>query len=202
MMQFATGLFEDSTSDRVSYGEYTAPQTRLYRDGKEIYEADYLPGSIEVPADQRESEYRLTMTADRDPAQTTVSTRVSAEWRFRSKTPEAGERQVLPLLAVKISPELDERNRAAAGHMRIPLSVQRQDGSPDLKLRTLTVDVSYDDGRTWLPTLVHPSGKGGWSAETWHPASARGKYVSLRVKAADTGGNAFAETVVRAYQIK
>ncbi|MGI5289118.1 S8 family serine peptidase [Nonomuraea polychroma] len=202
MLQFAAGLFADGTLDRVTYGEYASPQAKLYRDGKEIYADTYLPGWIDVPAEQKESEYRFTMTADRDPAQTKVSTRVSAEWRFRSKTPEPGRRQVLPLLAVKINPELDERNRAAAGHMRIPLRVQRQAGSPDLKLRTLTLEISYDDGRTWLPTLVHPSTKGGWSAETWHPASARGKFASLRVKAADTGANAFAQTVIRAYEIK
>ncbi|MFD1540782.1 S8 family serine peptidase [Nonomuraea guangzhouensis] len=202
LLQFATALFEDGTPDRVSYGEYVAPQARLYRDGKEIYAADYLPGTIEVPAEKKESEYRFTMTADRVPAQTKVSTRVSAEWRFRSKTPEPGRRQVLPLLAVKINPELDDRNRAAVGLMRIPLRVQRQNGSPALKLRTLTVEISYDDGRTWLPTLVHPSGQDAWAAEAWNPVSARGKFASLRVKATDSGGNGFAETVTRAYQVK
>jgi hypothetical protein len=203
MMQFATSLFDDGRADRHSIGNYTAPQAALYRDGKEIYRTtDYLPGWIDVPAERKESEYRLTMTADRDPAMTKLSTRVSAEWRFRSKTPAAGERQLLPLLAVKITPELDEHNRAAAGPMRIPLRVQRQDGSPDLRLRTLTAEVSYDDGRTWSPALVHPAGKDGWSAQTWHPAWARGTFASLRVKAVDTGGNAFSQTVVRAYQIK
>jgi subtilisin family serine protease len=202
LLQFATGLFEDGVPERYSYGSYLNPQAKLYRDGKEIYAVDYyLPGNIEVPTDEKESTYRITMTADREPAMTKVSTRVSAEWRFRSKTPEPGKRQVLPLLAVKISPELDDRNRAAVGHMRIPLRVQRQNGSPDLKVSTLTVEISYDDGRTWLPTLVHPSGKGAWSAETWHPVSAHGKFASLRVKAADTGGNAFTETVTRAYEI-
>jgi hypothetical protein len=202
LLQFSNGLFEDNVPERYSYASYLNPQARLYRDGKEVYAADYFTPNIEVPADKKESEYRLTMTADRDPAMTKVSTRVSAEWRFRSKTPEPGKRQVLPLMAVKISPELDDRNRAAADHMRIPLHLQRQDGSPDLKVSTLTVEISYDDGRTWLPTLVHPSGKGAWSAETGHPVSAHGKFASLRVKAADTGGNAFSETVIRAYEIK
>ena len=64
------------------------------------------------------------------------------------------------------------------------------------------MEISYDDGRTWLSTQVHPSAQGAWSAETWHPTSARGKLASLRVKAADTGGNAFAETIIRAYKIK
>ncbi|TMR96136.1 S8 family serine peptidase [Nonomuraea basaltis] len=202
LMQFSAGLFDDGVPGRVSYGEHVAPQSRLYRDGKEIFAEDLLPGWIEVPAEQRESDYRLTMTADRVPELTKLSTRVSAEWRFRSKTTEPGERQVLPLLTVKISPELDDRNRAAAGLMRIPVRVQRQDGSPGLKLRTLTVEISYDDGRTWLPTLVHPTLDRGWAAETWHPISARGTFASLRVKAADTGGNAFTETVIRAYEIK
>ncbi|GAA2209475.1 S8 family serine peptidase [Nonomuraea monospora] len=203
LMQFSTSLFDDGRLDRHSFTSYTAPRARLYRDGKEIFStADYLPGWIDVPAERKESEYRLTMTADRDPAMTALSTRVSAEWRFRSKTPAAGERQLLPLLAVKAEPGLDENNQAAAGPISIPLRVQRQVGSPDLKLRTLTAEISYDDGRTWLPTLVHPSGKGEWSAGTWHPAQARGKFASLRVKAADSGGNAFTETVIRAYRIK
>ncbi len=202
MLQFAGGLFEDSVPERNSYGEYTAPQAKLYRDGKEIFTDTYLPGNIEVPADGKESEYRLTKTADRDPVMTKFSTRVSAEWRFRSKTPEPGRRQVLPLMVVRMSPELDDRNYAGTGHMRIPLRVQRQEGSPDLKVSTLSAEISYDDGRTWWPTLVHPTGKGTWAAETWHPAGARGKFASLRVKAADTGGNAFTETVIRAYGIK
>ncbi|MFC6080114.1 S8 family peptidase [Sphaerisporangium aureirubrum] len=202
LLQFASHLFEDGVPERYSYGEYLAPKSRLYRDGKEIFTADYLVGNVDAPADKKEADYRLTMTADRDPAMTKFSSRVTAEWRFRSKTPAAGKRQVLPLMAVKISPRLDDRNRASTGHMRIPLRVQRQDGSPDLKLKTFTVDISYDDGRTWLPTLVHPSGDDTWSAETWHPFITRGRFASLRVKATDTGGNAFTETITRAYEIK
>ncbi|MGW4642383.1 S8 family serine peptidase [Sphaerisporangium sp. NPDC004334] len=202
LLQVSAALFEDGVPERHSYGSYIAPRAKLYRDGKEIFASDYLPGNVELPADGKKADYRLTMTADRDPAMTKVSTRVSAEWRFRSKTPKAGERDLLPLLAVKVNPELDERNRAAVGHTRIPLQLQRQAGSADLKVSTLTVEVSYDDGRTWLPTLVHPSGKGAWSAETWTPSGARGGFASLRVKATDTGGNAFSETVVRAYEIK
>ncbi|GAA3236782.1 hypothetical protein [Nonomuraea helvata] len=49
---------------------------------------------------------------------------------------------------------------------------------------------------------MHPSGGNAWSAETWHPVSARGRFASLRVTAADRGGNAFTETVVRAYEIR
>ncbi|GLX97390.1 S8 family serine peptidase [Herbidospora sp. NBRC 101105] len=203
LIQFATGQFEDAVPGRYSYGDYQNPRATLYRDGKEIFTTDsYLPGTVEVPTDAKESRYRITMTADRAAAMTRFSTRVDAEWTFRSATPAPGTRQVLPLLAVKISPELDDRNRAPVGRMRIPLTLQRQDASPGLKVHTPTVDISYDDGRTWQPAKVHAAGKNAWAAETDHPATTRGRFASLRVKVADTGGNTFAETVTRAYEIR
>ncbi|MGN9788152.1 S8 family peptidase [Nonomuraea sp. ZG12] len=201
-LQVSAELFGDGNPDRHSFADYSNPQAKLYRDGKEIYTADHLSTTLQMPVDRKAADYRLTMTADRLPAATKLSTRVSAEWRFRSKTPEAGKRQLLPLMAVKINPDLDAHNRAEVGHMRIPLRVQRQEGSPDLRVSKLTVEISYDDGGTWLPTLVHRSGKGAWAAETRHPAGTHGKFASLRVKAADTGGNSFTETVIRAYEIK
>ncbi|WP_156046065.1 S8 family peptidase [Herbidospora cretacea] len=203
LLQFATGQFEDAVPGRYSYGDYQNPRATLYRDGKEIFTSDhYLPGTVEVPADTRESRYRITMTADRPAAMTRFSTRVESEWTFRSTTPEPGTRQVLPLLAVKINPDLDDHNRADAGRMRIPLKLQRQDASPGLKVHTPTVEISYDDGRTWQPTQVHAAGKDAWAAETTHPATTRGRFASLRVKIADVGGNTFTETVTRAYEIK
>ncbi|GGK94425.1 serine protease [Sphaerisporangium melleum] len=201
-LQFSIGLFKDGVPEHFSYDSYVNPKATLYRDGKEVWAAEYLPGYIEVPADAKAGKYRLAVSADREPLRSKLSTRVSAEWRFGSTTPEQGKRPVLPLMAVKIAPELDDRNRADVGHMRIPLQIQRQKGSPALKVNALTLDISYDDGRTWLPALVHRTGDGTWAAETSHPRNARGKFASLRVKAADTGDNAFTETIIRAYEIK
>ncbi|PZG20999.1 peptidase S8 [Nonomuraea aridisoli] len=202
LMQFAVGLFEDPVTERYSVGDHTQAHATLHRDGKEVFSADYLPPTVDVPADAKESAYRLALSATRDPAMTKVSSKVSAEWRFRSRTPAQGERPALPLMTFKIAPELDDRNRAEPGRMRIPLRLERQAGSPDPRLRTLTFEISYDDGRTWQPARVHPGPKGTWTAETSHPASARGSFVSLRLKADDAGGNGFATTITRAYQIK
>ncbi|WP_157520716.1 S8 family serine peptidase [Herbidospora daliensis] len=203
LLQFATGQFEDAVPGRYSFGEYQNPRATLYRDGKEIFSSDsHLPGTVDVPADTKESHYRITMTADRAPAMTRFSTRVDAEWTFRSKTPKPGTRQLLPLMSVQISPDLDDRNRAATGKTRIPLRLQRQDAAPAPKVKTPAVEISYDDGRTWQPAKVHAAGKDAWTAETSHPATARGRFASLRVKVADAAGNTFAETVIRAYEIK
>ncbi|MEV4172431.1 S8 family peptidase [Nonomuraea sp. NPDC049709] len=196
MLELSAQVMENGRPDRTLLAEHA--QIKLYREGEEMEELWY--SLFKVPDDPKETEYRLTMTAG-----TVMSkpyTQISTEWRFKSKSPKAGEEQLLPLIAVKISPRLDDRNNASVGHMRIPLEIQRQDGSPDLKVTKLTVEISYDDGRTWLPTLVHRSGKDAYAAETWHPAGSRGKYASLRVKAADAGGNAFDETMIKAYAIK
>ncbi|MFG2077837.1 S8 family serine peptidase [Nonomuraea maritima] len=194
-MEVSAGVIEDGRPDRVVIS--SPAQYKLYRDGKEMEELWY--GLFDVPTEREEAGYRLTMTAGA--AMTKPYTQVSAEWRFRSKSPEDGGQQALPLMVVTMNPDLDDRNRAGVGRMRIPLGIQRQDGSPDLKVTELTVEISYDDGRTWLPTRVHRSGKGSWTAETRHPASARGKFASLRVEAADTGGNAVTQTAIRAYEI-
>jgi hypothetical protein len=60
--------------------------------------------------------------------------------------------------------------------------------------RSLSVQVSYDDGKTWkaapviagVVVLNHPKGPG---------------FVSLRARATDVQGNTLEQTVIRAYKI-
>ena len=79
------------------------------------------------------------------------------------------------------------------------MTVQRQPGAPGAQVRRLTVEVSYDDGRTWRDATVR-SGKSGWVASVRHPDGA--KYVSLRAKATDSAGDTVTQQVVRAYRLK
>ncbi|MFG2073099.1 S8 family serine peptidase [Nonomuraea maritima] len=202
VMQFGVGLFDDPVTERYSLTSTAEASTTVLRDGKEVFAADYLIPTVDVPADAKESEYRVSLSATRDPAASQVSTKVSAEWRFRSKTPAQGKREPLPLMAVRIAPELDDRNQAKRGHLRIPLTLQRPAGTPDHKVTTMTLEVSYDDGRTWQPAKVRAEKDNAWTAEVTHPGNKKGAFVSLRLKAADAGGNGFSETVTRAYRIK
>jgi len=55
--------------------------------------------------------------------------------------------------------------------------VRRQPGAPGAGVRSLTVDVSYDDGKTWQKAPLRRDG-GGWVASVRHPAAAG--FVSLR----------------------
>jgi hypothetical protein len=60
----------------------------------------------------------------------------------------------------------------------------------------LEVQASYDDGATWQPAVVNPSGD-HWVAAVTHP---RGPgHVSLRATATDDAGNSTDQTIIHAY---
>jgi hypothetical protein len=62
----------------------------------------------------------------------------------------------------------------------------------------VSVDVSYDDGKTWRSAPVAQAGD-QWRAALVHPVGAG--FVSLRGRTVDTKGNTNTVTVLRAYRI-
>ncbi|WP_306205899.1 S8 family peptidase [Actinoplanes sp. RD1] len=105
----------------------------------------------------------------------------------------SGEVVNLPVFAVRYQPHLDAADTARAGTRdRIPLTPAGQAGAP-VTLRALTFEVSFDDGASWVKapiagsaaTVVYPKGSG---------------WVSTRVRATDSAGGTFGQTVTRAYR--
>ncbi|MFD9004206.1 S8 family serine peptidase [Streptomyces sp. NPDC059582] len=173
------------------------PKVELRRNG-ELVSEDW--SMSDVPADATPADYRLTVEHDRDLGPSSVSTSLRAEWRFRSQT--TATRQALPMYAVRMSPELDEWNRAKAGRaLDVPVLIQRTAGAAVSPIRTLTVDVSYDEGRTWQSVRVKGSGL-QHTVTVDSPRRAAGGSVSLRAHVVDAAGNSFKETVIRAYLLK
>jgi len=176
-----------SITDRAS--------TRLYRDGV-LVGADSTPGwAFFENLPPTSSNYRLEVEAVR-PAAFPVSSVVSAAWTFRSAhAPEDGS-ALLPVHFVRYGPDLDTDDSARAGRGQIvPVQLQDQRGAR-LAPRTLSVEVSYDEGRTWqrVPVLLKAA------ALLIHPRGATS--VSLRATAADRGGNTVEQTVIRAYLLR
>jgi hypothetical protein len=168
----------------------------LYRDGVLLGEVSAATGQFTVPADQ--STYRLEATVTRA-APHTLSTSVTESWTFRSRHVAGTTPQRLPLSTVQLSPKLDDLNAAPAGRLLdIPLDVQRQPGASAGRTLWATLEVSYDDGKTWHPALVR--GSGDHRTATVRNPSATG-YASLRVRAGDTTGETVTQTVIRAYAI-
>ncbi|MDI5978856.1 hypothetical protein [Amycolatopsis magusensis] len=143
-----------------------------------------------------EAGYRLTTEAERDEPWAPLSTKVAAEWTFRSGYAQAPSR-ALPLLEVHYTPAVDLANSApGGGTFTVPVTVSRQDGPA--AITGLQVEASYDGGLTWQPAQV--SGQDGrYSAELRHPAAGS---VSLRAKAADADGNTTTQSIIHAYRLR
>ncbi|MFI6920846.1 hypothetical protein ACIBIZ_12910 [Nonomuraea spiralis] len=123
-----------------------------------------------------------------------LSSSVETAWTFTSgRTPEA---KPPPLLAVRYAPaDLDAFSRARAGTVtRVPVRGERNPGAPQAQVTSLRLEMSFDDGTSWLPVPAVPAGS-GWTAAVPNPRTAG--FVSLRATATDTSGT----TVIRAYAV-
>jgi hypothetical protein len=169
----------------------------LLKDGKVIGEYDAAGlGLFEVGPER--AEYTLRMTADRS-AWARLSTQITAEWDFASEWAPQDDPALLPMLAVRFAPNLDDQNAAPAGkRFTIPVYVQRNNTDEVGQVSDPTVEVSYDDGTTWRPATVKRD-RGQWKATVDHPAGAR--FVSLRSSITDPAGNAQRQTIIRAYAL-
>ncbi|WP_446213551.1 S8 family serine peptidase [Micromonospora sp. IBSANI012] len=170
-------------------------QVSLYHNGVKVGDANETPWVWNVPAET--GDYRLAATFRSDPA-FTLSTVVDAEWTFKSAHVSDGELVKLPMTAIRYTPELDIDNRAPAGRrFAIPVSLDRQIGAAPGQTTSLTVEASFDDGKTWQPLTVRRSGE---KAVAWVRNPAGTGFVSLRAAATDTSGNTVKQTVIRAYR--
>ncbi|GAB3472620.1 S8 family peptidase [Actinophytocola sediminis] len=201
VLSFTLPMFADAGLDRSGVSEVESAATALYRDGVLVGRTEQPgAGSFEVPAEP--ADYRLVATATRDDV-STLSTSVSSEWTFTSVRPPEDRKGKggtgLPLLAVRYAPPgLDLDNAVDARSIRIPVTVEWPAEAPAATLAALTVEASFDDGRSWRPLAVTIDGPAAATAEITHPAGRR--HVSLRANATDSGGNTVTQTILRAYR--
>ena len=144
----------------------------------------------------RKTRYRLSITADRG-KDYKVSDRVEAAWTFTSG--DSGDKTVrLPLSVVRFHPKLTLTSTAKAGaRVTVPLSLQGPAAAKG-HLKSLTVRVSYDGGRTWKPAAVHTDHAGKRYLTLTHPK--KPGTVSFHAFLADTDGNTYTGTIHNAYR--
>ncbi|MET8767422.1 S8 family serine peptidase [Streptomyces sp. NPDC004658] len=143
--------------------------------------------------------YRLVIEGTRDLPGRPYSTRTRTEWGFTSSTTDYTTLTPLPLIQLDYAVETDLSGRA---HRRTALTVtasHMKGAAGAAPVRDVKLEVSYDDGTTWLPTPLH-STDGGQTALLDAPSGVR--YVSLRTTARDTGGNTVNQTLIRAFGLK
>lgn len=190
-------LFSD-TAGHAGFSLVEDGRTALYRNGKLVGEEPRHGFSVfEVPPG--EAGYRLETSATRGSPD--LTSRIDVAWTFRSGHVAGDEWAKLPAMAVRFTPKLDAGNAAPGGRtFDIPVTVAHQPGAPATRVKSLTVEVSYDDGRTWRTAELRRDGTARWVARVRHPAGAG--YASLRARATDSRGGTVSQTVLHAYELK
>ncbi|MEW9552028.1 hypothetical protein [Nonomuraea sp. NPDC050783] len=213
--------FADSAPLHSTSEAYATSRTTFYRDGKLAFDlgtggyTPYLPMPLSLPLAPRPADYRLVWDfASRANSQSPSRT----EWTFRSgprdaaaalpRTVQCAEStrpcSFLPLLFVHWNLSLGLDSRARAGQpFEVAFRVSRQEHQARPTGVRATVEVSYDDGRTWsAPKTATPRRDGTFSAPITHPEySEPVRWVSLRVKAGAGDGSTVTQTNIRAYRL-
>ncbi|MGW0821116.1 S8 family serine peptidase [Streptomyces sp. NPDC002845] len=184
-------LFGDSDGHESSTG-LAKLESSLRVGSEEISTEGDVLDIAEYTVPGEDSRYELSVDASRDPEVYRVSTRVRAQWTFRSANVSEDSWTRLPLSVVRFAPELSLTSTAKAGErFEVPFTVE---GAATARTaEDLAFEVSYDEGRTWTTaeavdgthlSLDHPEQPGT---------------VSLRAKLTDRDGNTLVQTVDRAY---
>ncbi|WP_461120211.1 S8 family serine peptidase [Saccharothrix stipae] len=185
-------LLNDS-SNNLGGSAYESGRTALYRNGQKIGELTEPGGVFTVPAG--DAGYKAEIDFVRAPGISDLTTRATGSWTFRSDTAPDGEIRKLPVSVVRFTPRLDADGGTPAGRLlRIPLTVEQQQGADNGRVRKVEVDVSFDDGKTWSKAPIIGNAAYVRNAD-------QAGYASLRAKGSDSKGNTFEHTVIRAYRL-
>ncbi len=190
----APGMWADRAGHDGHIMGADAETTVIYRNGTEIGRADGGYAEFTVPAGR--ASYRVVQHAKQSFMD--LSTDVTAEWFFTSGRVPATSKVPLPVSAVRMTPSLANNGVTVGTQLRIPITVDRQVVSGLTKVKSLTVDVSFDDGKTWRSVPVTKRAT-GWEIVVRHPNAAG--FLSWRATATDNGGDTVKQTVLRAYRI-
>lgn len=147
-------------------------------------------------------EFTLSLDQTRDGWAMPTSARVTTDWTFNSRRTHGSKPQDLPLNSLRIQPEaLSGGNRTETGAATTAVTV-RAEGGP--RVRSLTAEVSFDDGKTWTTAPVTRNADGTWTATVTNVMGAAdpANFATLRITAKDKEGGSVTQTVHSAYEIR
>ena len=182
-------LFADGKGHEGS-SVFSSVTTTLYRNGKKVgSHDDPLFGDKEFKVPSGDAAYKLTTSVKRSTKVAAVSTRIDASWTFRSK--KTAEPKQLPVSSARFQAVTGLDSKVKAGQ-KATFPVTVEGAAKGKNLKSLSVYVSYDHGKTWKKTTVK---KGKVTVKN----PAKGKAVSLRAKITDKKGNTSTISVHNAY---
>ncbi|MCX5361144.1 S8 family serine peptidase [Streptomyces sp. NBC_00124] len=183
-------LFADGATHAGS-SVFSSVKTELYRNGTKVgSNTDPFFGeeAFKVPA--ADAEYKLTTSVKRSVKVAAASTRIDASFTFRSKKSSA-DLVSLPVSTARFNAKTGLDSRVKAGEtVKIPVVVEGAAKGSNLK--SLSVYVSYDYGKTWKKVTVT-----GGKITVKNPE--KGKAISFHAKIADKKGNKSTISIYNAY---
>ncbi|MFJ7177138.1 S8 family serine peptidase [Streptomyces massasporeus] len=182
-------LFADGKGN-AGYSKFSAVDTTLYRNGTKVgSNDDPLFGDKQFKVPAADAAYKLTTSVKRSVKVAAASTRVDASWTFRSKKTSGITK--LPVSTARFGATTGLDSKAPAGKtVKVPVTVEGAAKGGSLK--SLSVYVSYDYGKTWKKLTVK-DGK----VSVKNPA--KGKAISFHAKIADKKGNKSTISIYNAY---
>lgn len=182
-------VWADGDTSKVSLYQGTQLLGETANDG--IFSVEGLPTESRP--------YRLVVEGKRNLPGRPYSTRTLTDWGFTSATTDYTVLSPLPLIQLDYAVATDLSGRAGrrSAVSVTPSHLKGATGSGTI--RTVTLDVSYDDGATWHRTTVRHKGA-AWTASLKAPSKAR--FASLRTSVKDAKGNTVSQTVIRAFGLK
>jgi hypothetical protein len=178
------GSMQDGTDERLF---------QVWQDGALMYTSQW-PAAYFTPSTEGPTTFVADLRASRDPAVYRLTTATHTRWTVHA-APVADPSRVdlLPLLQLDYTVDTDLAGDARPGRQSLGVRAVHLPGVVGAGKATVSsVAVSYDDGATWRPVPV--------SAGVVRFTPPRGAaFVSLRVTASDTAGNAIEQEVIRAY---
>ncbi|MFF8955446.1 S8 family serine peptidase [Streptomyces sp. NPDC014894] len=188
---FDVALFSDGQNN-MGTSAYTSARTTLHRGAALVKRSgEPLGGETGLPVHPEEAEYTLASSVRRSPSVSRVTTRVDASWTFRSARPAGDDETRTPLSSVRFAAPVALDGTAPAGRtVTFPVTVHGPAAGRGLK--SLTVSVSYDGGRSWKKLTVS-------KGRTTLRNPAEGKSLALRGEVADKKGGRASVTVYDAY---
>jgi hypothetical protein len=124
-----------------------------------------------------------------------TSTSTRTEWGFTSGFDYVD----IPLIQLDYGVATDISG-SAARTTELTLAASHMSGVTGAgTIEGVTLQVSFDDGATWVQAEPAEHGNGSWTASVKAPKSAA--FVSLRATAHDDAGNTVSQTVIRAYGV-
>lgn len=210
--------FSDNSPDHYGVPDYQQSgldeslRYAVHADGVPVAAGGLLDAQVTVPLEAQQ--YRVDYVTRRSAPYFPLSTVTRTSWTIPAAAPTTplppgwtcGDTaaapptcRVLPLITADYDLALDPLGGLTSGRESGTIRVGHLGGS-SIAAR-LTCAVSFDDGSTWSAARVSDDGAGVFGTSFTVPQSAVGGFGSIRIGVHDAYGGAFAETIVRAFNV-